>query len=59
MISATLKGYGMYRNDGGVMFDWKNVFKFGFEKRVVLTKFHFYLKRSMVISEKGLLHFHQ
>ena len=35
------------------------VFKFGFEKGVSLTKFHFYIKRSMEISGKGLLHFHR
>ena len=40
-------------------FDRKNVFKFGFEKRGVLTKFHFYIKRSTEISGKGLLHFYQ
>ena len=32
----------------------KNVFKFGFEKRGI-----FYIKRSMEISGKGLLHFYQ
>ena len=37
----------------------KIVFKFGFVKVVFLTNFHFYIKRSMVISGKGLLHFHQ
>ena len=35
------------------------VFKFGFKKGVFLTKYHFYVKRCMEISEKGLLHFHQ
>ena len=29
------------------------------KKGVSLTKFHFYIKRSMEISGKGLLHFHQ
>ena len=37
----------------------KIALKFGFEKRVFLTKFHFYIKRSMEISGKGLLHFDQ
>ena len=37
----------------------KVVTKFGFEKGVSLTKFPFYIKRSMEISGKGLLHFHQ
>ena len=31
----------------------KNVFKYGFEKGIFLTKFHFYIKRSMDISGKG------
>ena len=29
------------------------VFKFGFDKGVFLTKFNFYIKRSMDISGKG------
>ena len=29
------------------------------KKGVSLTKFHFYIKHSMEISGKGLLHFHQ
>ena len=29
------------------------------KKGVFLTKFHFYIKCSMEISGKGLLHFHQ
>ena len=29
------------------------------KKGVFLTKFHFYIKRSMEISGKGLLHFYQ
>ena len=35
--------------------------KFGFEKEVFffLSKFHFYIKRTMEISGKGLLHFDQ
>ena len=37
----------------------KNVFKFGFEKGVYLTKFQFYIKRSMDISGKEWLHFYQ
>ena len=32
---------------------------FGFEKRGISTKFHFYIKRPIVISGKGLFHFHQ
>ena len=35
------------------------VFKFGFEKGVFLAKFHFCINRSMGISGKGELHFHQ
>ena len=35
------------------------VLKFGFEKRVILAKFHFYIKCSMEISGKGLLHFYE
>ena len=50
MISATLKGYWMYRNDGPVVFAPKIVFNFGFEKGVFLTKVHFYKKRPMEIS---------
>ena len=49
----------MYRNDGVVVFDKQISLKFGFEKRGILTKFHFYIKRSMEISGKGLLHFDQ
>ena len=37
----------------------KNVFKSGFEKMGIFNKFHFYEKRSMEISGKGLLHFHK
>ena len=37
----------------------KFVLKFGYEKRVFLTKIHFYIKLSMEISGKGLLHFYQ
>ena len=37
----------------------KFVLKFGFKKGVFLTKFHFYIKRSMEISGKGFLHFYQ
>ena len=37
----------------------KIVLKFGFEKRVFLTEFHFYIKRSMALSGKGFLHFYQ
>ena len=37
----------------------KFVIKFDFEKGVFLTKIHFYLKRSMEIFGKGLLHFFQ
>ena len=37
----------------------KIALKFGFEKGVFLTKFHFYIKRSMEISGKCLLHFDQ
>ena len=37
----------------------KFVLKFGFEKKVFLTKLHFYIKRSMEISGKGLLLFYQ
>ena len=49
----------MYRNDGAVVFAPKIVFKFGFEKGVFLTKFQFYIKRSMEIYGKGLPHFYQ
>ena len=37
----------------------KFILNFGFEKGVFLTKIHFYVKRSMEISGKGLLHFDQ
>ena len=37
----------------------KIVLKFGFVKRVFLTKFNFYIKQSMEISGKCLLHFDQ
>ena len=37
----------------------KIVFKFGFKKGGVFNKTQFLHKRSMVISGKGLLHFHQ
>ena len=35
------------------------VLKYGFEKGVFLTKFHFYIKRSMDISGKGLFYLYQ
>ena len=37
----------------------KFVLKFGFKKGVFLTKFHFYIKRSMEISGKEFLNFYQ
>ena len=37
----------------------KSPYNLVLKKGVFLTKFHFYLKRSMDISEKGLLHFDQ
>ena len=37
----------------------KFVLKFGFEKGVFLTKFHFYIMRTMEISGKGFLQFYQ
>ena len=51
----------MYRNDGGVTFDCrKSSSNLVLKKGVFfLSKFHFYIKRSKVISGKGLLHFHQ
>ena len=50
----------MYRNDGVVLFDEKNYLKnLVLKKGYFLTKFHFYIKRSMEISAKGLLHFDQ
>ena len=33
--------------------------KFGLEKRGIFNKIHFYIKRSMEISGKGLVHFYQ
>ena len=48
----------MYRNDGVVVLIENIVFKFIFEKEVFLAKFHFYIKRSMDIPGKGVLHFH-
>ena len=32
MIYTTLKGYWAHKNDCAVVFDWKNVFKYVFEK---------------------------
>ena len=40
-MSATLKGYWMYRNDGAVVYLQKNVFKFSFEKRGIFNKIPF------------------
>ena len=37
----------------------KIALKLGFEKGYFVTKFHFYIKRSMEISGKGLLQFDQ
>ena len=60
MISATLKGYWMYRS----MLLWCIIkiiiFNSGFEKMVFfLTKFHFYIKHSAGISGMESLHFYQ
>ena len=33
MISATLKGYWLYRNDAVVVLDWNILLNFGFEKK--------------------------
>ena len=49
----------MYRNDAVVVFGWKIHLKIKFWKRVLLTKFHFYIKRFMEISGKGLLFYQQ
>ena len=57
MISATLTGYWLYRNDAVVVLDWKIVLKFGFEKRGIFNKNPFLLKRTIEISEKELLDF--
>ena len=38
MISATMKGYWLYRNDAVVVLDWNILLKFGFEKRDILNK---------------------
>ena len=57
MVSATLKGYWLYRYDGAVVFDWKIRLKFGIEKGVFLTIVYFYIKRSLEIFGKGLLLF--
>ena len=47
MISATLKMLlTVQRNDAAVVLDWKFVLKFGFEKGVILTKFHFFLHKA-------------
>ena len=35
------------------------VFKFDFVKRGIFAKLHFYIKRPMEISGKGVLHFQQ
>ena len=59
MIPATLKAIDCTE----MMLLWclieKFVLKFGFEKRGIFTKFHFYIKRSMEISGKRFLHFYQ
>ena len=59
MVSTTSKGYRLYRNDAVVVLIDKFFVKFGFEKGVFITKIHFYIKHSMEISGKGLLHFYQ
>ena len=59
MISATLKAFESTEMTVLWCLIEKMPLKFGFEKRVFLTKFHFYIKRSMDISGKGLLHFDQ
>ena len=41
MISATLKGYWLYRNDAVVVHDWNILLKSGFEKRGILNKILF------------------
>ena len=52
MISATLKGYWLYRNDAVVMLDWTILLNFGFEKRDIFFNISiFYIKRSMGILE--------
>ena len=56
MISASLKGYWVYRNDAVVVLDWNILLKIGFEKKGNFNKIPFYIKRSMVISGKGLLY---
>ena len=41
MISATLKGYWLYRNDAVVLLEWNILLKFGFEKRGIFNKILF------------------
>ena len=38
MISATLEGYWLYRDDAVVVLDWNILLKFGFEKGVPFNK---------------------
>ena len=52
MISAILKGYLVYRNDGMWCLMEKSSSYLGLKKGVFLTKFFFYIKRSMVILER-------
>ena len=57
MVSATLKGYWLYRNDAVVVLDSSQ--NLALKKEVFSTKIHFYINRSMEISGRGLLHFYQ
>ena len=59
MVSATFKCYWPYRNDVIVVLDLNIGLKIGFEQRGIFNKNHFYKRRSMEISGKGLLHFYQ
>ena len=47
----------MYRNDGVVVFGWKIVFKFGFEKRDIFNKIPFLHKAFHGDFRKGITSF--
>ena len=59
MVSATLKAIDC--TEMMLLWCWieKFVSKFGFEKRGIVNKIHFYIKRSMESSGKEPRHFYQ
>ena len=57
MISATLNGYWLYKNDDVVVLDWNILLKFGFEKRDIFNRIPYLHKAFHGYFRKGITSF--